>query len=41
VEGKVISNKQCEDVAIKLRRSVKAWWLAKSMDNPEKKNRTL
>jgi len=41
-EGKVISNKQCEDVAIKLEEIGKmlGGW-RKSMDNPEKKNRTL
>ena len=41
-EGKLISNKQCEDVAIKfdeIGRMLGGW--RKSLDNPEKKNRTL
>jgi hypothetical protein len=41
-EGKLISNKQCEDVAVKLEEIGKmlGGW-RKSLDNPEKKNRTL
>ncbi len=41
-EGKLISNKQCEDVAIKLEEIGKmlGGW-RKNLDNPEKKNRTL
>ncbi len=41
-EGKLISNKQCEDIAIKLEEIGKmlGGW-RKSLDNPEKKNRTL
>jgi hypothetical protein len=41
-EGKLISNKQCEDVALKLEEIGKmlGGW-RKSLDNPEKKNRTL
>ena len=41
-EGKLISNKQCEDVAIKLEEIGKmlGGW-RKSLDNPEKKNSTL
>lgn len=41
-EGKLISNKQCEDIAIKLEeigRMLGGW--KKSLDNPEKKNRAL
>jgi hypothetical protein len=41
-EGKLISNKQCEDVALKLEevgRMFGGW--KKSLDNPDKKNRTL
>lgn len=41
-EGKLISNKQCEDVALKLDEIGKMFggW-KKSLDNQEKKNRTL
>lgn len=41
-EGKLISNKQCEDLAMKLDEIGKMFggW-KKSLDNPEKKNRTL
>jgi hypothetical protein len=41
-EGKVISNQQCEGVATKLEEIGKmlGGW-RKSLDNPEKKNRTL
>jgi hypothetical protein len=41
-EGKLISNQQCEDVALKLDEIGKMFggW-KKSLDNPEKKNRTL
>jgi len=41
-EGKLISNKQCEDVAIKLEEIGKmlGGW-KKSLGNPEKKNRTF
>ncbi len=41
-EGKLISNKQCEDIAIKLEEIGKmlGGW-RKSLNNPEKKNRTL
>ncbi len=41
-EGRLISNKQCEDVAIKLEEIGKmlGGW-KKSLNNPEKKNRTL
>ncbi|MFH1246541.1 MAG: four helix bundle protein [Candidatus Liptonbacteria bacterium] len=41
-EGRIISDKQCEDVAVKLEEIGKmlGGW-RKSLDNPEKKNRTL
>ncbi len=41
-EGKLISNKQCEDVAKKLEEIGKMFggW-KKSLENPEKKNRAL
>lgn len=41
-EGKLISNKHCEDVALKLDEVGKMFggW-KKNLDNPEKKNRTL
>ena len=41
-EGKLISNKQCEDMALKLEEIGKmlGGW-RKSLENPEKKNRTL
>ncbi len=41
-EGKVISNKQCEDVALKLEEIGKMFggW-KKNLANPEKKNRNL
>lgn len=41
-EGKIISNKQFEDIAIKLEEIGKmlGGW-KNSLDNPEKKNRTL
>lgn len=41
-EGKIISNRQCEDVAIKLEEIGKmlGGW-RKSLDNSEKKNRAL
>jgi len=41
-EGKLISNKQCEDIATKLEEIGKmlGGW-KKSLGNPEKKNRTL
>jgi hypothetical protein len=41
-EGKIISNKQCEDVAVKLNEIGKmlGGW-RKSLDNPERKNRAL
>jgi hypothetical protein len=41
-EGKIISDKQCEGIAMKLEeigRMLGGW--RKSLDNPEKKNRTL
>lgn len=41
-EGKLISNKQCEDIAVKLEeigRMLGGW--KKSLNNPEKKNRAL
>ncbi len=41
-EGRIISNKQCEDIALKLEEVGKmlGGW-KKSLENPEKKNRTL
>lgn len=41
-EGKLISNKQCEDVALKLNEVGKMFggW-KKNLDSPEKKNRNL
>ena len=41
-EGKLISNRQCEDIMLKLEEIGKmlGGW-KKSLDNPEKKNRTL
>ncbi len=41
-EGKLISNKQCEDVALKLEEVGKMFggW-KKSLENPEKKNRNV
>lgn len=41
-EGKLISNKQCEDVALKLEEAGKMFggW-KKNLDNPSKKNRNL
>ncbi len=41
-EGKLISNQQCEDIALKLDEIGKMFggW-KKSLENPEKKNRTL
>jgi hypothetical protein len=41
-EGKFISDKQCEDIAVKLEEIGKmlGGW-RNSLDNPEKKNRTL
>lgn len=41
-EGKLISNKQCEDVALKLEEAGKMFggW-KKNLTNPEKKNRSV
>jgi hypothetical protein len=41
-EGKLISNKQCEDVALKLEEAGKMFggW-KKNLENPERKNRNL